>query len=337
MALALGEFLKPQIAEVVPSPSNDRAAKITIEPLDRGFGHTLGNALRRVLLSSMPGSAITEVEIEGIVHEYSTIDGVQEDVTDILLNFKGLAICAHSKREAILTLNKSGPGEVTAKDIVSDHDVEIVDPDHHIAYLGDNGELNVKLFVARGRGYQAATSRDEDDLTIGRLKLDASFSPVWRCTYEVQAARVEQQTDFDKLIIELETNGTIDPEQAVKEAASILRNQLEVFADISVEAEEEESAQEEVIIDPTLLRSIDDLELTVRSANCLKAESIYYIGDLVQRTEVQLLKTPNLGKKSLTEIKDVLAERGLALGMTLENWPPPNLGQIGGPPVFGGD
>ena len=333
MALALGDFLKPQIAEVVPDPNNDRTAKITIEPLDRGFGHTLGNALRRVLLSSMSGSAVTEVEIEGVVHEYSTIEGVQEDVTDVLLNFKSLAISIHSKKEATLTLNKSGPGEVTAKDIVCDHDVEIVDPDHHIAYLGENGELNIRLYVARGRGYQAAATKEQDDQTIGRLKLDASFSPIWRCTYEVQAARVEQQTDFDKLIIELETDGTIDPEQAVKEAASILRNQLEVFADISVEDEAEESEAEEIVIDPTLLRSIDDLELTVRSANCLKAESIYYIGDLVQRTEVQLLKTPNLGKKSLTEIKDVLAERGLSLGMILEHWPPPNLGRAGLSPL----
>jgi len=333
MALALGDFLKPQIAEVVPDPNNDRTAKITIEPLDRGFGHTLGNALRRVLLSSMSGSAVTEVEIDGIVHEYSTIEGVHEDVTNVLLNFKSLAICVHSKKEATLTLNKSGPGEVTAKDIVCDHDVEIVDPDHHIAFLGENGELNVRLYVARGRGYRAASTKEQDDQTIGRLKLDASFSPVWRCTYEVQAARVEQQTDFDKLIIELETDGTIDPEQAVKEAASILRNQLEVFADISVEDEAEESEVEEIVIDPTLLRSIDDLELTVRSANCLKAESIYYIGDLVQRTEVQLLKTPNLGKKSLTEIKDVLAERGLSLGMILEHWPPPNLGRAGLSPL----
>ncbi len=327
MALALDEFLKPQIAEVVPIDT--RSAKITIEPLDRGFGHTLGNALRRVLLSSMPGSAITEVEIEGVVHEYSSIEGVQEDLTDILLNFKSLAINVHAKKEATLTLNKKGPCEVTAKDIVGDHDIEIVDPEHHIAFLGENGELNVRLHVSKGRGYVPANSvknAEEEGPTIGRLRLDASFSPVWRCTYEVQAARVEQQTDFDKLIIELETDGTVDPEQAVKEAASILRHQLEVFAEISVEIEEEEADQEEIVIDPTLLRSIDDLELTVRSANCLKAESIYYIGDLVQRTEVQLLKTPNLGKKSLTEIKDVLAERGLSLGMTLEHWPPPSVG-----------
>ena len=323
MALALDEFLKPQIAEV--EPINERSAKITIEPLDRGFGHTLGNALRRVLLSSMPGSAITEIEIDGVLHEYSTIEGVQEDLTDILLNLKSLAICVNSKKDAILTLNKTGPGEVTASDIVLDLDIEIVDPEHHIANLGENGELNMKLYVSKGRGYRPAAAADAEDQTIGRLKLDASFSPIYRCTYEVQAARVEQQTDFDKLIIELETNGTVDPEQAVKEAASILRHQLEVFGEISVETEEEESEQEEIIIDPTLLRSIDDLELTVRSANCLKAESIYFIGDLVQRTEVQLLKTPNLGKKSLTEIRDVLGERGLTLGMTLEHWPPASM------------
>ena len=327
MALALDEFLKPQIAEV--EPINERSAKITIEPLDRGFGHTLGNALRRVLLSSMPGSAITEIEIDGVLHEYSTIEGVQEDLTDILLNLKSLAICVNSKKDAVLTLNKRGPGEVTAKDINLDHDIEIVDPEHHIASLGDNGELNVKLYVSKGRGYSPAAPADADDQTIGRLKLDASFSPIYRCTYEVQAARVEQQTDFDKLIIELETNGTIDPEQAVKEAASILRHQLEVFGEISVEAEEEETEQEEIVIDPTLLRSIDDLELTVRSANCLKAESIYFIGDLVQRTEFQLLKTPNLGKKSLTEIRDVLGERGLTLGMTLEHWPPASMTATG--------
>ena len=232
MALALDEFLKPQIAEV--EPISERSAKITIEPLDRGFGHTLGNALRRVLLSSMPGSAITEIEIDGVLHEYSTIEGVQEDLTDILLNLKSLAICVNSKKDAILTLNKTGPGQVTASDIVLDHDIEIVDPGHHIANLGENGELNMKLYVSKGRGYRPAASADAEDQTIGRLKLDASFSPIYRCTYEVQAARVEQQTDFDKLIIELETNGTVDPEQAVKEAASILRHQLEVFGEISV-------------------------------------------------------------------------------------------------------
>ena len=326
MASALNELLKPKIVEV--QTVNPRMAKIAIEPLNRGFGHTLGNALRRVLLSSMTGSAIIEVEIENVLHEYTTIEGVQEDVTDILLNLKGLAINMHARDEATLTLNKRGPGVVTARDIVLDHDVEIVDPDYHIASLSANGELNMTLKVARGRGYQPTTVRalaEEGDQAIGRLKLDASFSPVRRCAYEVQAARVEQQTDLDKLILTIETNGTIDPEQAVKEAAGILRSQLAVFVDITGDELPTGASGDTIEIDPILLRSIDDLELTVRSANCLKAESIYYIGDLIQRTEVELLKTPNLGKKSLTEIKDVLAARGLSLGMRLENWPPAGL------------
>ncbi len=326
MAAAASEMLKPNIVDV--NPVNPKTAKITLEPLNRGFGHTLGNALRRVLLSSMTGSAIVEAEIENVLHEYTTIEGVQEDVTDILLNLKGLAINMHAREEASLTLNKRGPGAVVAGDIVLDHDVEIVDPGHHIASLSENGELNMTLKVARGRGYQPATAReagDETDQAIGRLKLDASFSPVRRVAYEVQSARVEQQTNLDKLIITIETNGTIDPERAVRDAAGILSSQLAVFVDLSSEEPREPERKEEVEIDPILLRSIDDLELTVRSANCLKAESIYYIGDLIQRTEVELLKTPNLGKKSLTEIKDVLAARGLSLGMRLENWPPSGL------------
>ena len=326
MASAASEMLKPNIVDV--SSVNQKTAKITLEPLNRGFGHTLGNALRRVLLSSMTGSAVVEAEIENVLHEYTTLEGVQEDVTDILLNLKGLAINMHTREEASLTLNKRGPGPVLAGDIVLDHDVEIVDPGHHIANLSDNGELNMTLKIARGRGYQPATTGavdDESDQAIGRLKLDASFSPVRRVAYEVQSARVEQQTDLDKLIITIETNGTIDPERAVRDAAGILRSQLAVFVDLSSEEQAEPERKEEVEIDPILLRSIDDLELTVRSANCLKAESIYYIGDLIQRTEVELLKTPNLGKKSLTEIKDVLAARGLSLGMRLENWPPSGL------------
>jgi len=326
MASAASEMLKPNIVDV--SPVNPKTAKITLEPLNRGFGHTLGNALRRVLLSSMTGSAVVEVEIENVLHEYTTIEGVQEDVTDILLNLKGLAINMHTGDEATLTLNKRGPGPVVAGDIVLDHDVEIADPTHHIANLSENGELNMTLKVVRGSGYQPATVRDvgdESDQAVGRLKLDASFSPVRRVAYEVQSARVEQQTDLDKLIITIETNGTIDPERAVRDAAGILRSQLAVFVDLSSEEQAEPERAEEVEIDPILLRSIDDLELTVRSANCLKAESIYYIGDLIQRTEVELLKTPNLGKKSLTEIKDVLAARGLSLGMRLENWPPSGL------------
>jgi DNA-directed RNA polymerase subunit alpha len=324
MLAAVSELLKPKIVDVQSLGLN--AAKITIEPLNRGFGHTLGNALRRVLLSSMTGAAVVEVEIENVLHEYTTIEGVQEDVTDILLNLKGLAIKMHTRDEATLTLNKKGPGAAVAGDILVDHDVEIVDPHYHIAGLGVNGELNMTLKIARSRGYQPALARETPDETtdssIGKLKLDASFSPVRRVAYEVQSARVEQQTNLDKLIITIETNGTIDPEFAVREAATILRNQLSVFVDLEGGQVAQPAVTGGVVVDPILTRSIDDLELTVRSANCLKAENIYYIGDLIQRTENELLKTPNLGRKSLNEIKEVLASRGLTLGMKLDGWPP---------------
>ncbi len=325
MPSTFSELLKPRRVDV--EEINNTQAKVIIEPLNRGFGHTLGNALRRVLLSSMSGCAVTEVEIEGVLHEYTTIEGVQEDVTDVLMNLKGLAITMHASDEATLSLRKSGPGEVRASDITLDHDVEIANPDHVIANLTKAGELNMTIKIERGRGYQPVLviGTEEGEQAIGRLKLDASFSPVKRISYDVQSARVEQQTDLDKLIIDIETNGTIDPEEAIREAARILRNQLSVFVDLEAEEAEIAAAKNEPEIDPILLRPVDDLELTVRSANCLKAECIYYIGDLVQRTEVELLKTPNLGKKSLTEIKDVLASRGLSLGMRLENWPPPGL------------
>lgn len=324
MSSTFNELLKPRRVDVEPISST--FAKITIEPLDRGFGHTLGNALRRVLLSSMPGCAVVEAEIDNVLHEYTTIDGVQEDVTDVLLNLKGLSIMMHSKDEASLTLKKSGPGPVYASDISVDHDIEITNPDHVIANLTKAGELSMTMTVARGRGYKPVViGGTDEEQTIGRLKLDASFSPIKRVAYEVQSARVEQRTNLDKLVLEIETNGTIDPEDAVRQAATILRSQLAVFVDLEAEEAIEAAQSNEPEIDPILLRPVDDLELTVRSANCLKAESIYYIGDLIQRTEVELLKTPNLGKKSLTEIKDVLASRGLALGMRLENWPPPGL------------
>ncbi|ROR34849.1 DNA-directed RNA polymerase subunit alpha [Inmirania thermothiophila] len=325
---ALAELLKPRTVSV--QAVDGRQARVVIEPLERGFGHTLGNALRRVLLSSMPGAAVVEAEIEGVLHEYTTIEGVQEDVLEILLNLKQLAIRMHARDEAVLRLSKKGPGPVTAGDIQLDHDVEVVNPELEIAHLTKAGELNMTLYVARGRGYQPATARrggeEEGDRPIGRLQLDASFSPVRRVAYRVEAARVEQRTDLDRLVLEIETNGTIDAEEAVREAARILRDQLSVF--VALEggaAAAAEKAKPQPQIDPILLRPVDDLELTVRSANCLKAENIRYIGDLIQKTEVELLKTPNLGKKSLTEIKDVLASKGLSLGMKLENWPPPGL------------
>ena len=325
MQISLSDFLTPQVIQV--DEYDNCHSKVVLEPLERGFGHTLGNALRRILLSSMPGSAIEEVEIDGVVHEYSTIEGVGEDVIEILLNLKGLAVVLNERDEAILSISKNGPGVVTAADIQEDHDVDIINPDHVIANLNSNGELNMRLTVRKGRGYSPADSRlktDDETRSVGKLLLDASYSPVVRVSYSVENARVEQRTDLDKLIIDLETNGTIEPEEAIRRAATILQHQLSVFVDLQSEiiAEPEEREAE---IDPILLRPVDDLELTVRSANCLKAEDIYYIGDLIQRTEVELLKTPNLGKKSLTEIKDVLATRGLSLGLRLENWPPSSL------------
>jgi DNA-directed RNA polymerase subunit alpha len=275
----------------------------------------------------MPGCAVTDVQIDGVQHEYSAIEGVQEDVIEILLNLKGLAVRMHGADEATLTLSKSGAGEVTAADLQLPQDVELVNPEHHIATLNSGGKLNMEIRVARGRGYEPADARrGEEDETrpIGVLLLDATFSPIYRVAYSVEAARVEQRTDLDKLIIDLETNGTIEPEEAIRRAATILQQQLAVFVDLEGQAEPA-AAESEEQIDPILLRPVDDLELTVRSANCLKAENIYYIGDLIQRTEVELLKTPNLGKKSLTEIKDVLASRGLSLGMRLDSWPPASL------------
>jgi DNA-directed RNA polymerase subunit alpha len=334
MAEVVGDFLKPRIVKIEAVDGRINHARISLEPLERGFGHTLGNALRRILLSSMSGCAVTDVEIQGVLHEYTTLEGVQEDVLEILLNIKELAISLEGKDEATFTLYKRGPGPVTAGDIALDHTAEIANPELIIANLTGDGELSMTLTVRRGRGYQPATQREaegSEERPIGRLPLDASFSPVRRVAIDVQSARVEQRTDLDRLVIDLETNGTIDPQQAIQSSAAILQDQLSSFVvlegtqivDTSAEAEPDQPQ-----IDPVLLRPVDDLELTVRSANCLKAENIYLIGDLIQRTEVELLKTPNLGKKSLTEIKDVLATRGLSLGMRLENWPPENIDEL---------
>ncbi len=319
------DFLKPRVVKLISR--NENQARVVIEPFERGFGHTLGNALRRILLSSMPGSAIVEAEIEGVLHEYTSIEGVQEDIVDILLNLKQVALCMHTREEATLSLVKKGPGPVTAGDIAVDHDIEVVNPDLVIANLTKRGVLRMTLKIRRGRGYLPAKQRirfDEAAREIGVLQLDASFSPIRRVTYSVEAARVEQRTDLDKLIIDIETNGAIDPEEAIRRAGSILKDQLSVFVDLQGQ-DDTAASMAEAQIDPILLRPVDDLELTVRSANCLKAESINYIGDLVQCTEVELLRTPNLGKKSLTEIKEVLLSHELSLGMRLENWPPPSL------------
>jgi DNA-directed RNA polymerase subunit alpha len=319
------EFLKPKSVKVTATAP--RHARIVIEPFERGFGHTLGNALRRVLLSSMPGCAITEVEIDGVLHEYTSIEGVKEDVVEILLNLKQLAIRMHSRDRAELVIHKAGPGAVTGADIQTDHDIEVINPDLVIANLTSAGELKMNLVVEKGRGYRPAKRQvnlEEHSGRIGELDLDASFTPVLRVSYTVEAARVEQRTNLDKLLIDIETNGTIDPEEAIRRAGSILKDQLDVFVDLQGQ-DEAQAAAAESQVDPVLMRPVDELELTVRSANCLKAENINYIGDLIQKTEVELLKTPNLGKKSLTEIKEVLESHGLALGMRVENWPPPSL------------
>jgi DNA-directed RNA polymerase subunit alpha len=322
-------LLAPRLVEV--ESKSIRHSRIVIEPFERGFGHSIGNALRRVLLSSISGCAVTDVEIEGVQHEYTTIDGVQEDVIDILLNLKQLAVILHSKDEVELHISKQGPGVVTAADIELPHDVELINPELVIANLAETGNLSMKIRVKRGRGYEPASARNNNEETtiIGALQVDASFTPVVKVAYNVESTRVEQRTNLDKLIIELETDGTVDPEETIKTAATILHDQLSVFVDFEKVNEQviDEEVVEEEFFDPVLLRPVDDLELTVRSANCLKAENIFYIGDLIQRTEVELLKTPNLGKKSLTEIKDVLAVKGLSLGMRLENWPPENLAE----------
>tara|TARA_B100000953_G_scaffold42303_1_gene32594 strand:+ start:700 stop:1701 length:1002 start_codon:yes stop_codon:yes gene_type:complete len=318
------EFLKPNVISV--DNVDLTRARVTLEPLERGFGYTLGTALRRILLSSMSGAAVTEVRIENVLHEYSSIPGVQEDVIEVLLNLKNLAVRMHNRTETVLRVSKKGSGTMTAGDIQLDHDVEVVNPNHVIANLSEEGELSMEITVTTGRGYEVVdiSNASEETREVGVLKLDASYSPVRRVSYSVENARVEQRTDLDKLVIDIETNGTIDPEDAVRRAATILHEQISVFVQLEETARSAGDIAEEKI-DPLLLRPVDDLELTVRSANCLKAENIYYIGDLIQRTEVELLKTPNLGKKSLTEIKDVLASRGLSLGVRMENWPPPSM------------
>lgn len=329
MSVNVNEFLTPKHIEV---DVLDRfRSKIILQPLERGYGHTLGNALRRILLSSMPGCAAVEAKIDGVLHEYSTIPGVQEDVIDILLNLKGISFVLQGRDEIALSLNKTGPAVVKAGDFALGNDVEIVNPDHVIATLSDNATLSMLVTVKRGRGYvpvspvvEVAEDEIEVRKPIGVLQLDASFSPVKRVTYSVENARVEQRTNLDKLIIDLETDGTLSPEEAIRRSATILQQQLAAFVELKQEPEKKHIEREQNF-DPILLRPIEDLELTVRSTNCLKAENIYYVGDLIQRTENELLKTPNLGKKSLTEIKNVLASHSLSLGMRLDNWPPEEL------------
>lgn len=342
--MSVNNLLKPRSIEVETAEGNPYSATVTMEPFETGYAHTLGNALRRVLLSSMIGYAPTEAQIAGVVHEYSQIDGVKEDVVDILLNVKGVIFKLENRDEVTVTLRKEGTGPVTAADFDLPHDCQILNPDHVIANLS-GGKLDMQIKVEKGRGCQPGDMRalkdDYSKATIGKIIMDASFSPVLRVAYKVENARVEQRTDLDKLVLSVDTNGAILPEEAVRQAAHILQDQLSVFGGIAtigiepvvpVQAQPVIPQQQEIPVvkpqppvDPILRRPVDDLELTVRSANCLKAENIYYIGDLIQRTENELLKTPNLGRKSLNEIKEVLGTHGLTLGMKLDNWPPVGL------------
>ena len=314
------EFLTPKHIQVEQVSSTQ--AQVVLEPLERGFGHTLGNALRRIILSSMPGTAVSEVKIDGVLHEYSTLEGVQEDVIDILLNLKDLSVRLLEVEDVELTLSKKGSGNVTAADIELPAGVEIVDPEHHIATLNSEGSINMTMKVTRGRGFVAVKPPDEEEgQETGLLRLDATYSPVKRVTYQVDNARVEQRTNLDRLTIDIDTDGTLDAEEILRISATILQHQLSAFAELG-RLEEVIEEKEEAKIDPIMLRPVDELELTVRSANCLKAENIHYIGDLVTRMESDLLRTPNLGKKSLNEIKEVLLSRGLSLGLILDHWPP---------------
>lgn len=309
------KFLTPQTIDVHTLSPN--RALITLQPFEAGFGHTLGNNLRRVLLSSMPGCAVVEVKIENVLHEYSSLDGVQEDIIDILLNLKNVAFVIHERDEVTLELSKNTVGPVLAGDISLPHDVEVKNPDFVIAHLTKPNPFKMTLKVARGRGYQPASLRKNDEYhssEVGALQLDARFNPILRVTYSVENARVEQRTDLDKLVIDLETNGTIEPEEAIRRAATIIQEQLSTFVELKKEAEPE-LVEPDADFNPILLLPVDELELTVRAANCLKAEHLYLICDLVQKTEQELLSTPNLGKVSLWEIKTALQKRGLFLGM----------------------
>ena len=319
------DFLTPK--EILVEEVDSNNSKIVLEPLERGFGHTLGNALRRIILSSIPGAAVSEAKINGVLHEFGSIDGVKEDVINILLNLKGLSVRLSDQEEVEISVNKSGSGDIKGSDFELPAGVEIVNPDHVVATLADKGSLEMTAKVTKGRGYvpvDIIALAESEDTEVGSLKIDASYSPIKKVSYSVENARVENRTDLDKLILEVETNGTIDPEEIVRLAATILQRQLMAFAELGFETEEPEE-DETPPVDPIMLRPVDELELTVRSATCLKVEKIHYIGDLVTRKESDLLRTPNLGRKSLNEIKEVLAARGLSLGLELENWPPSNV------------
>ena len=321
------ELTKPSNVEITHGAQRTLAT-FEVDPLERGYGHTLGNALRRVLLSSLQGAAVTQVKIAGVLHEFSAINGVNEDVTEIILNLKGLAVRLHSAGPKTVTLKAKGPGPVTAGMIQATHDIEIIDPNYRIATLADGGQLEMELTITTGKGYVPASAQKVEGKEIGQILIDAIYSPVRRVAYRVEDARVGQKLDFDKLVMEIETNGVVSPEDALAYAARILQDQLTVFINFEEIAEEQEAAKDALPFNPALLMKVDELELSVRSANCLKNDNIVYIGDLVQKAEHEMLKTPNFGRKSLNEIKEVLLQMGLTLGMKVEGWPPENIEEL---------
>jgi len=323
------ELIKPSKLEVQPGARTDRVATVVAEPLERGFGLTLGNALRRVLLSSLQGAAVTSIQIEGVLHEFSSIPGVLEDVTDIVLNIKSISLRMHGEGPKKMTLRASGPGEVTAGQIEAGHDIEILDPDHVICTLDQGAKIAMEMTVEIGKGYVPAGQNRATDAPIGLIPVDAIFSPVRKVSYRVENTRVGQVTDYDKLSMTVETNSAVKPEDAVALAARILQEQLKLFINFEepVAAREEERPAE-LPFNKNLLRKVDELELSVRSANCLKNDNIIYIGDLVQKTEAEMLRTPNFGRKSLNEIKEVLSQMGLHLGMEIPGWPPENIEEL---------
>ncbi len=321
------ELIKPTNLEVTSGEGGNKA-KIVVEPLERGFGLTLGNALRRVLLSSLQGGAVTAIKIDGVLHEFSVIPGVREDVTDIVLNVKGLAVAVHSEGQKTMTLKAEGPCVVTAAMIDAGHDVEIMNPDHVICNLDAGAKISMELTVDTGKGYVPAYQNKPADAPIGLIAVDAIYSPVKKVSYKVENTRVGQITDYDKLTMVVETNGVVTPEDAVAYAARILQDQLKPFINFDEPENEVEDVKEELPFNRNLLKKVDELELSVRSANCLKNDNIVYIGDLVQKTEAEMLRTPNFGRKSLNEIKEVLAKMGIHLGMETPGWPPENIEEL---------
>jgi DNA-directed RNA polymerase subunit alpha len=323
------ELIKPNKLEIEPGDDPKREATIVAEPLERGFGLTLGNALRRVLLSSLQGAAITSIKVDGVLHEFSSIPGVREDVTDIVLNVKSIGLRMHGEGPKRIYLKATGPGEVTAGQIEAGHDIEVMNPDHVICTLDEGAKLSMEMTVQTGKGYVPGTSTHGSDAPIGLVPVDALFSPVRKVAYKIDNTRVGQVTDYDKLSMRVETNGAVTPEDAVALAARILQDQLHLFINFEEPvAERAEEAASELPFNRNLLMKVDELELSVRSANCLKNDNIIYIGDLVQKTEAEMLRTPNFGRKSLNEIKEVLSQMGLHLGMKIPNWPPENIEEL---------